>query len=81
MKILHIIRNPNDATPIEIAEAQCVKHDVALLLLHDAVYLKPELKAYACENDAEARGITEHDCVGYDRIIRMLFEYDRVVSW
>ncbi len=81
MKILHIIRNPNDITPIEIANAQGVEHDVALLLLHDAVYLKPGLKVYACADDAAARGVTVHECVGYDGIVKMLFEYDRVVSW
>ena len=81
MRILHIFRNPNDTTPIEIVRAQSKEHDVALLLLHDAVYLKPELKAYACEADAEARGVTEHECVGYGRIVQMLFEYERVVSW
>jgi len=81
MKILHIIRNPNDITPIEIAKAQSNEHDVALLLLHDAVYMKTGLKTYACRNDAEARGITEHECVEYDMIVQMLFGYDRVVSW
>ncbi len=81
MRVLHIIRNPNEGTPIEIAKAQGMEHDVALLLLHDAVYLKPGLKTYACKADAEARGVTAHECVGYDRIVQMLFEYDRVVSW
>ncbi len=81
MKILHIIRNPNDSTPIEIAKAQSRENEVALLLLHDAVYMQPELKAYACKKDAEARGVTGHECVDYDRIVEMLFEYDKVVSW
>jgi len=81
MKILHIIRNPNDTTPIEIANAQSKEHNVALLLLHDAVYMKPGLKAYACSTDAKARGVNEHECAGYERIVQMLFEYDRVVSW
>ncbi len=81
MKILHIIRNPNDTTPIEIAKAQKREHDVAILLMQDAVYSDPELKAYACAADAEARGVAKHECIGYDRIVEMLFEYDKVVSW
>lgn len=81
MKILHIIRNPNDTTPIEIAKAQGREHDVTILLMHDAVYMDPGMKAFACMDDAEARGVTTHECVGYDRIVNMLFEYDRVVSW
>jgi sulfur transfer complex TusBCD TusB component (DsrH family) len=81
MKILHIIRNPNEKTPLEIAKAQSKNNEVAILLLHDAVYAKPELPAYACAKDAEARGVMGHECVGYDRIVEMLFEYDKVVSW
>lgn len=81
MKILHIVRNPNDATPIEIAKAQSKDHEVAILLLHDAVYASPELPTYACAKDGEARGVKQHECVGYDRIVEMLFEYDKVVSW
>jgi hypothetical protein len=81
MKILHIIRNPNETTPLEIAKEQSKDNDVTILLLHDAVYAKPGLPACACAKDAEARGVTGHECVGYDRIVEMLFEYDKVVSW
>ncbi len=81
MKILHIIRNPNDVTPLEIAKAQSKDNEVAILLLHDAVYAKTDLTTFACAKDAEARGVTGHECIGYDRIVRMLFEYDKVVSW
>jgi len=81
MRILHILRNPNDLTPLEIAKAQSREHEVAVLLLHDAVYMKPELTTYACATDAEARGVTGHECVDYRRIVEMLFEYDKVVSW
>ena len=81
MKILHIIKNPDDATPLEIAEAQSREHEVAILLMHDGVYAAPAMQTYACAADAEARGVTRHERVGYDRIVEMLFEYDRVVSW
>lgn len=81
MKILHIIRNPNDVTPIEIALAQSKDHEVSVLLLHDAVYSSPALPACACEADAKARGVTVHKCVDYKKITAMLFEYDKVISW
>ncbi len=81
MKILHIIRDPGDTTPLEIAKAQSKEHDVAILLIHDAVYSAPGLRTYACADDAEARGVNRHERVGYDRIVEMLFEYDKVVSW
>lgn len=83
MKILHIIRNPNDSTPFEIAKSQDKEHEVAILLLHDAVYANPDiqLQVYASAVDARARGITKHECVDFKRIARMLFEYDKIVSW
>jgi len=83
MKILHIIRNPNDATPFEIAGSQSEEHEVAVLLLHDAVYAIPDVqfKVYACTADAEARGVARHECVDYKKIVELLFEFDKVVSW
>jgi len=81
MKILHIIRNPNDATPLEIARSQSKEHEVAVLLLHDAVYASLDIQVYACAADARARGITRYECVDYKQIAKMLFEYDKVVSW
>jgi sulfur relay protein TusB/DsrH len=83
MKILHITRNPNDEIPIEIAKSQSEEHEVSVLLLHDAVYAIPDVqfKVYACTADAEARGVMGHECVDYKRIVQMLFEFDKVVSW
>lgn len=84
MKILHIFRNPNDITPLEIAKAQSTDNDVAILLLHDAVYANyagEGLTVYAGADDAEVRGVAGHERAGYDRIVQMLFEYDRVISW
>jgi sulfur relay protein TusB/DsrH len=83
MKILHIICNPNDETPLEIAIIQSEEHEVAVLLLNDAVYAFPEVrfKVYACAADAEARGVARHESVDYKRIVQMLFKFDKVVSW
>ena len=88
MKILHIIRNPNDATPLEIAEAQGREHKVSVLMLHDGVYANPGydvknsgFQVYASASDAMARGVTGHECVDYRQIAKMLFEYDKVISW
>ncbi len=81
MKILHIIREPNDTTPFEIAKSQESGNEVAVLLLHDGVYARPDLTTYASSDDSKARGITAHELVDYDRIVQMLFEYDKVISW
>jgi sulfur transfer complex TusBCD TusB component (DsrH family) len=81
MKILHIIRNPNDITPIEIAKAQSRDNEVVVLLMHDDVYASFDLLTYASADDAEARGVTRHERVDYQKIVEMIFEYDKVVSW
>lgn len=83
MKILHIIRNPNDETPFEIAISQSKEHEVAVILLHDGVYARSDakIKVYAGAADAEARGVIRYECVDYKKIVKMLFEYDKVVSW
>ena len=65
MKILHLIKNPHDSYAADIAaRQQRAGHEVALLLLHDAVYdamgVKPlseqGIAAYACADDVQARG-------------------------
>lgn len=81
MKILHIIRDPNDVTAIEIATSQSKDHEVAVLLMHDGVYASPGLTVYAVSDDARARGVAKHELVEYDRIVEMIFEYDKVISW
>jgi len=82
MKILHIIRNPDDTTPLEIAKAQSKENEVAILLMHDAVYVSDTgLTTFAVKDDAEARGVKKHEHVSYNRIVEMLFEYDKVISW
>jgi sulfur relay protein TusB/DsrH len=65
MKILHLIKNPHDSYAADIAaRQQRAGHEVALLLLHDAVYdamgVKPlsqqGIAVYACADDVQARG-------------------------
>ncbi len=81
MKILHIIRKPDDKTPFEIAQAQRKDNDVAILLMHDAVYEAPGDGIYACASDVDARGVSGHITMDYDGIVKMLFDYEKVVSW
>ena len=71
----------NDITPLGTAEAQSKDNKVAKLLMHDAVYSHPDLPTFTYKKDAETRGIIGRYCVDYKRIVEMLFEYDKVVSW
>lgn len=85
MKILHLLRSPDDARALATARAQHDQgHQVSLLLLHDAVFLSPDFPGlvYAAEEDAQARGCQgNHAVLSYDEIVRLIFEHDRVISW
>ncbi len=85
MKILHIIREKKDRWPLELAASQrTAGHDVALLLLHDAVLASApsDFKTFACHDDVIARAARpEAELVDYDAIVRLLFEYDTVSCW
>ena len=85
MKVLHVIRSNNDTL------AQQVREEIersggarqTILLIQDGVYVRPkDAPAFVCSDDAVARGVeTELLLVGYDRIVEMIFEHDKVITW
>lgn len=85
MKVLHILRNYDDRLASDIREAIARLDGVeqAILMIQDGVYARPAAAhAFACAEDVRARGIeTDLELVDYDRIVEMLFEYDRVITW
>ncbi len=86
MKILHVIRKTNDHYAFDVIQRQrqAGENEVAVLLLQDAVLTPPDDEAglFVCGDDAAARGVAPRgERVGYDDIVKMLLEYDSVVSW
>ncbi len=85
MRVLHIIRNNDDQLARRIIESigNQDHSDQALLMVQDGVYMKPgTLRAFACAEDVRARGIeTNLELVEYDRIVELIFEYDKVLTW
>ncbi len=84
MKILHIVRRAGDGYAAEIAARQGDEHDVACLLLHDAVYAPPApgVRACACAADVAARGVpSPAETVDYESIVRLIFDHDKVICW
>ncbi len=86
MKILHILRKPDDKTAIEIAKEQSCGNVVAILLMHDAVFSYVSdlgnIKIYASKRDVEARGAGGGFIqLDYEKIVELIFEYDKIVSW
>ncbi|UCD56815.1 MAG: hypothetical protein JSV16_13470 [Candidatus Hydrogenedentota bacterium] len=85
MKVLHIIRSNDDRLAHKLIDE--IGHtddaDQTLLMIQDGVYIRPEgLRAFACADDIRARAVeTDLPLVGYDQIVDMIFEHDRVITW
>ncbi len=86
MKILHIVKKPNDHFAYEMIKKQAnnIEQEVSILLMNDAVYTPPEkdTNLFSCQDDVSARGI---ECPGtpvsYEEIVNLLLENDSVTSW
>ena len=87
MKVLHIIRNSDDPLARrmigQLADGGADGAEQTLLLIQDGVYMRPEgLRVLACADDVRARGVeTDAELVEYQRIVDMVFEYDKVITW
>jgi sulfur relay protein TusB/DsrH len=86
MKVLHVVRNNDDALARRLTEtiARLDGVEQALLFIQDGVYSKStmNLPAFACAEDVRARGLeTNLELVDYDRIVEMIFDFDRVITW
>lgn len=87
MKILHILRQKDDAYAWETAELQRQgsETEVIVLLLHDAVFASPNhpsLQIFACQDDLRARGLGDRfPALSYSEIVQLIFACDTVVNW
>ncbi|MGI5835769.1 MAG: hypothetical protein ACOX87_04665 [Chloroflexota bacterium] len=85
MKILHIIRKLDDQRALATARTHALEYPTAILLIQDAVLTRIDDfpgAIYACAEDVAARTpIGGYDEMDYDRIVQLLFEYDKVISW
>lgn len=85
MRILHIIRHPDEAMGWQAAEAQAAQHEVTVLLLQDGVLSRREtaLPLYASALDLDARGRVADRLkpLSDAEIVEILTGHDRVVTW
>ena len=86
IKVLHIIRSNGDSLArrtIDDIAANVDGAEQSLLLMQDGVYMQPpDMKAFAGADDVRARGIkTDVALVEYDKIVEMIFEHDKVITW
>jgi len=86
MKTLHILRERNDPLALKAitTATNAADGEAGVLLLHDSVLssLPEGIQVYACKDDVEARGVpVPHQKLGYTEIVKLLFQYDSVITW
>lgn len=85
-RILHILKdaNPVEALTVIGEEAKGGVQDLSILLIQDAVGLRPDLsvKIYVLEEDAKKRGIkTGYEPIGYAKMLDLILTTHSVVVW
>ena len=86
VKILHVVRNLEDQRAMSTVQAHVAAgNDVTVLLMHDAVLdcVRPQgCKVLACRDDVQARGgRTNVETLGYQEMVGLVFESDRLITW
>jgi sulfur relay protein TusB/DsrH len=84
VKILHLLRTADDIRASRtIMTFERLGAEQTLVMVQDGVYSQVlDFPAYACAEDVSARGIdVALELIDYDRIVEMIFEHDRVITW
>ncbi len=85
MKTLHILRHLDDERALATAITHAREHPTSILLLQDAVLARVADfpgPVYASAEDVAARvNIAGYELVDYDRIVQLIFEHDKVITW
>jgi sulfur transfer complex TusBCD TusB component (DsrH family) len=84
VKVLHLVRRPDDAYAMEMIAAQLPDHDVSVAFLQDGVYrpTAPVETRYVVEEDCVARGVEpDAQTITHEQLVDLIFESDRVVTW
>lgn len=85
MKLLHILRQLDDERALATARIHAREHTTSLLLIQDAVLARVADfpgPVYACAEDVAARTrVAPYEEMDYDRIVQLIFEHDKVITW
>ncbi|MHB0869814.1 MAG: DsrH/TusB family sulfur relay protein [Chloroflexota bacterium] len=85
MKLLHLLRSPEDERALATALSHAAEHPTSLLLLQDAVLARVDGfpgPVYASAEDVAARGKGgDYREIDYDAIVALIFEHDGVIGW
>lgn len=85
MKILHVLRDPDDRLAAEVARQQGERCSIAFLLIQDGVLARPDVPGamiYVLAQDLEARGVKgTGETVDYNGAVRLIAEHDKVIVW
>ncbi|MHB1131928.1 MAG: hypothetical protein ACYC4L_06005 [Chloroflexota bacterium] len=84
MRVLHVLRSPDDARAIQVARDQAATHEVALLLLQAATAFRGAFPGavYACRDDiAPDAAPANLQLLDYDQIVALMVRFSRVIAW
>ena len=84
-RIVHILKEPSDAGALAIIEGQQRKRGIQLILVQEAVGLKPALppeSVFVLRDDAAERNVEPaFKAIGYTELLNLILEADEVVTW
>ncbi len=85
MRVLHILRSLEDGRALATARSHARAHPTSLLLLQDAVLDRVRDfpgPVYACAEDVAARSKRgDYHEVGYEEIVGLLLEHEKIICW
>ncbi len=91
-RILHILKERDDAYPLELIRKQAETDHVVVILIRDAIGVEiPDSKVSVCvlsedRKDQEIQnpvfpGPVPHRRIGYKEMLEMIFACDTVLTW
>jgi len=83
-KILHILKDPNNAHALACIKRHSDEHQVSLLLIQDAVGMRPSgmrSRVFVLADDLGDGEKSPYPQVGYPEMLRMIFKHDTVIAW
>jgi hypothetical protein len=84
--ILHLLKNPGNATALEVIRAQAADPSVRLsvVLMHDALRLAEPLPGHVyrlCDGHHDLAAPSGSDAIGPADLLDLIFAADSIVTW
>ena len=79
---LHLLKDPINPLALQLLSAQpSTQAATPVVVLLSSTDTPPALSKCTIYRVAEKSPAQQDDCISYDRLVAMLFEADRVITW